>query len=120
MNIDDLNFSQARELVALFGAQPANPKLHPFIGRFVICRTVHAGVHAGVLLSQNCDAVILEKSRRLWKWQAAQGIALSGVAFHGLGAESKLDTLLDSIALTGVIETIPCASIARDSIEGFK
>lgn len=92
---------------------------HPFVGKFVICRCYSAGVHAGILVSQTGDQAILKDSRRLWYWKANDGIALSGLAVHGL-KEGKIDTLLPEIALTGVIETIPCTEKTRESIYGYK
>lgn len=95
---------------------------HPFVGRHVICRCYSAGVHAGVLVSQTGDQAVLRDARRLWRWTAASGVALSGLAVHGLSGDrsvSKIDTLLPDIALTGVIETIPTSDIARRSIDAF-
>jgi hypothetical protein len=122
INTDNLTIAQVREIIALFGGnkpvmqqQVADP--HPFVGRYVILRCYSAGVHAGYLVSQTGDQAVLRESRRLWKWHAKAGIALSGVAVHGIIPEkSKLDTTLVEIALTGVIETIPCTSIAQESI----
>lgn len=122
INTDNLTIAQVREIIALFGAnkpvmqqQVADP--HPFVGRYVILRCYSAGVHAGILVSQTGDQAVLRVSRRLWKWHARAGIALSGVAMHGIIADkSKLDALLPEIALTGVIETIPCTAAAQETI----
>jgi len=38
---------------------------------YVIVRAHTAGVHAGFLKSRKGDTLILEKSRRLWKWYGA-------------------------------------------------
>lgn len=91
---------------------------HPFVGQYVICRCYSAGVHAGTLVSVDGDKVILRDSRRLWYWRAKAGLALSGVAQHGLAEDSKIDTMNPSIYLTGVIEIIPCADGVRDGING--
>ena len=116
MNIDTLTIAQAREIAALFSnvSAPA-AKPHPFVGRYVICRCSSAGVHAGVLVPQTGDQAVLKDSRRLWSWTANAGIALSGLSQHGLKA-GKVDTLMPEIALTGVIETLPCTDKARESI----
>ena len=118
-NIDDLTVGQARELVAMFGgmagAAPAAAP-HPFTGKYCICRCSAAGVHAGVLVSVNGDTVILRNSRRLWQWQARDGVALSGVAQNGL-AGGKIDTPNPEIQLMGVCEIIPCSDAARESIQ---
>lgn len=94
-------------------------KKHPFTGKYVVCRCYSAGVHAGTLVSQDGDCAILENSRRLWYWKAKQGIALSGVAQHGISKESKVDVINPQIALTGVIETIPTTKEAQETINGF-
>ena len=92
---------------------------HPFVGRHVICRCYSAGVHAGILVSQTGDQAVLKDSRRLWYWKAKSGIALSGVAMSGIKRDSKVDTMLPEIALTGVIETIPTSAEAQESINGY-
>lgn len=93
---------------------------HPFIGRHVIARCSGAGVHAGVLTSVYGDgnSVILTNARRLWKWRAKDGVALSGVAMHGIVAsDSIIDTMVPEIALVGVVELIPTTEEARKSID---
>lgn len=95
------------------------PPAHPFTGRYCIFRCYSAGVHAGVLVSQSGDQAIVRDARRLWSWKTRGGIALSGLAVHGL-ASGKIDTLVPDIALTGVIETIPCTDEARESIHNAK
>ena len=115
MNIEDLTIAQAREIAAMFGAQAHAKQPHPFVGRYVLLRCYGAGVHAGILVSQDGDQAVLRDARRLWSWTAAAGVALSGVAIHGLRA-GKVDTLVPEIALTGVIETIPCSEVAQESI----
>ena len=121
-NIDDLTIGQARELAAMFGgmagAAPAAAP-HPFVGRYVICRCSAAGVHAGELVSVSGDTVILHNSRRLWQWQARDGVALSGVAQNGL-AGGKIDTPNPEIWLSGVCEIIPCSAKAREDIENAR
>lgn len=116
--IDQLTIAQVREIARMFGSQAASLAApHPFAGRYVILRCHSAGVHAGWLVSQTGDQAVLRDSRRLWRWHAAGGIALSGVAVHGIVAsKSKLDTTAPEIALTGVIETIPCSDVAQQSI----
>lgn len=90
--------------------------VHPFVGQYVICRCIGAGVHAGELVSQTDDKAVLRNSRRLWYWKTREGIALSGLAKYGAHTDSKFDAMVDSIALTGVCETIPCTEIAKESI----
>lgn len=122
MDITQLTIAQAREIAAMFPAvQPTQTKEppHPFVGKYVICRCYSAGVHAGVLVSQAGDQAVLSDARRLWSWKAKDGIALSGLSQHGLES-GKVDTLLPEIALTDVVETIPCSTYAKASILGAK
>lgn len=119
MNINDLTIGQAKELASLFNTGLTYSVYHPFVGRYVLCRCYSAGVHAGTLVSQDGENVLLKDSRRLWSWTAKDGIALSGVAQHGI-KDGKLDTVNPEIFLTGVCETIPCSQTAEDSINDYK
>lgn len=120
MNIDNLTIAQAREIASMFGgnqSQVQQTKAHPFVGEYVIARCYSAGVHAGEVVSVDGENVILKDSRRLWSWKAQDGIALSGVAQHGIQKQScKIDTQNPLIYLTGVCELIPCTRTAKESI----
>jgi len=122
MNIDNLTFGELKAIAALFNATqtPQTPQTpDPMVGQYVICRCHSAGVHAGTLVSQTGDVVVLKDSRRLWSWTANEGVALSGVAQHGIKAsKSRTDSLNPQIRLTGVIETIPATEKAKESING--
>ena len=96
------------------------PTQHPFVGKYVLCRCYSAGVHCGELVSLSGEQAILTNSRRLWFWRAKAGIALSGVAQHGIAGDSKVDAANPEIALAGVIEVIPCTAEAEASINGHK
>lgn len=123
MNIESLTIAEIRQVAAIAaslggGCKPATTS--PFVGRFVLCRCYSAGVHCGELVSQDGDLVVLKNSRRLWQWKAKDGVALSGVAVHGLQKSgSKLDVAVPEIMLTGVVETIPMSDAARESVNGF-
>lgn len=124
MNIDDLTIGQARELATLFAAKTAATQdfcapVHPFVGKYCIARCYSAGVHAGEVVWADGENAILRESRRLWKWEAKNGIALSGLAQHGQ-AGGKVDVVNPEIYLTGVCELIPCTPSAKESIHGFK
>ena len=119
-NIDDLTLGQLKQiqaLAAISGSLPSAPTTHPAVGKHFIIRTYSAGVHAGILVAQDGDLVVLKDSRRLWSWTAKEGVALSGVAVHGLKGVCKVDVVLPELYLTGAIETIPTTEAARKSIE---
>jgi len=117
-----LTIKEVQEFGALLQmAGTAEKPSHPFAGEHVICRCFAAGVHAGILVSQVGDVVHLQDSRRLWTWKVkGTGVALSGVAQTGLAVGSKLDVMNPEIILTGVIEIIPTAQEAMDSINNFE
>jgi hypothetical protein len=125
MDIENLTIGElkalVRQLPGIFGtASPAPAQTpHPFVGRYVLCRCYSAGVHTGELVSLNGDQAILRNSRRLWSWKAQAGVALSGVAQNGMASGCKVDTENSEIALTGVIEVIPCSQAAKESICGY-
>lgn len=119
MNIDDLTYGELKQIAALFSSAQQAQQPDPMVGRYVICRCYAAGVHAGVLVSQDGDVAVLKDSHRLWSWTAKEGIALSGVAQNGIKRDkSKIDTLNPLIRLTGVIETILASRVAMESING--
>lgn len=119
INIDDLTLGQVKQLKCMLGADSSASKgncCHPFVGKYVIARCYAAGVHAGEVVSVDGDNVILKDSRRLWSWKAKDGLALSGVAQHGIKSDSKVDTLNPEIYLTGVCELIPTTDKSKASI----
>lgn len=118
MNINDLTIGEKKALAAMF-APAGNSQVvqaDPFAGEYVICRCYAAGVHAGYLESQSGDVVVLRDSRRLWNWKAQSGVALNGVATHGIATGCKIDASVRLIRLTGVIETIICTKKGKESI----
>lgn len=119
MDINNLTLGQLKEITSMFQSSPIPvvPVSDPLEGKYVICRCYSAGVHAGYLVSQNGDNVLLRESRRLWNWKAQSGIALSGVATNGLASGCKIDSVVSLIRLTGVIETIVCADKAKETIQ---
>ena len=117
MSIDNLTYGELKQIAALFAGQVQSKPSNPVIGQYCIARCYSAGVHAGEVVSVDGENVILKNSRRLWKWKASDGIALSGVAQHGIGAsECKIDSENPLIYLTGVCELIPCTKKAMESI----
>lgn len=84
----------------------------------VIVRTYSAGVHFGYLVSRDGKEVILERSRRLWRWFGAW--TLSEIATAGLDAKKSKVAAPVSITLTEAIEIIDCTPEAVASIESAK
>lgn len=138
MDLNSLTIGEAKELakqLACFincekkdkdfidqaGFSAALPRTHPFVGKYCIARCYAAGVHAGIVEHVDGENVILRESRRLWSWKAKDGVALSGVAQHGIQAGAgKVDVINPIIALMGVCELIPTTDASRESIHGYK
>lgn len=90
------------------------------IGTHVIIRATQAGVHAGILVAHDGGQVVrLTNSRRLWRWWAASGISLSGVARAGLKQDkSKIEGPVADQVILDACEIIPTTEAAQASIEG--
>ena len=84
-------------------------------GKPVIVRTVNAGVHFGYLVSREGKEVLLEKSRRIWRWFGAN--TLSEIATSGLDAKRSKVAVPVNITLTEAIEVIDCTPEGVASIE---
>ena len=121
MNIDDLTYGQMKEIAAAVSSTQSsnhtnslrvNGKLEPVIVR---CRD--AGVHFGLLEFYEGRTVKLQNSRRLWKWKAKEGLALSGVAINGIDAsQSKIDVFVENILLLDACEIIFASYESQKSI----
>jgi len=87
---------------------------------YVIVRTYSAGVHAGYLKSKQRKEVVLQNTRRLWKWAGA--FSLSEMALNGVTKpnECKFTVIIPEIILTEAIEIIPCSKKAKEIIESVK
>lgn len=116
MNLDEMTIGDLKQIqLLLSGNQPKNIASE-FIGKYCIARCYAAGVHAGEVVSVDGENVVLKNSIRLWSWKAKDGIALSGVAQHGIDKEeSKIDSMNPLIYLTGVCELIPCSKNLQEA-----
>ena len=117
MNIDNLNYGELKQIAAMFGAAKQSSRIDGDL-RPVIVRCHDAGVHYGKLVAYEGRSVWLKDARRLWSWKAKDGIALSGVAVHGIDKlKSKVDTRVEHIALLDACEIIDASDAAAATIE---
>lgn len=88
--------------------------------RYYIIRADRAGVFAGNIINREKDEVTLTNCRRLWYWSGAA--TLSQMAVEGVKhpENCKFTMPVDEITILGVIEIIPCSSVAEKSIKGVK
>ena len=91
-----------------------------FIGKYVIVRASQSGCWAGTLKSINGSTVELTDARRLWRWWAAEGVSLSGVAAVGLhpekGKECRIACVVSVVMVMEVCEILLATDVARNSI----
>lgn len=94
------------------------------VGKYVIVRSSPSGCWAGTLALIEGDTVELTDARRLWRWWAAKGVSLSGVAAHGIrkGKESecRIAPAVDRVRVMQVCEILSVTEEARASIERQK
>lgn len=95
-------------------------------GNYVIVRSSPSGVWAGYIVALHgkdtpTSSIELRDARRLWRWWAAEGVSISGVAAKGLHPK-KLRECRIAVPVTGVVvndvcEVISASDEARASIE---
>lgn len=90
----------------------------PFIGQYVVVRTYSAGNFAGTLKARYGNKIVLENSRRLWRWFAKDGISLSEVSQKGVVDDNCRFCCVEPLKLIEDIEIIPCSKQAEESIKG--
>lgn len=92
------------------------------LGSYVIVRSSQSGCWGGTLKSIDGDKVELTDARRLWRWWAAKGVSLSGVATHGLhpgkASECRIAPAVSTALIIGVCEVLSTTADARASITG--
>lgn len=85
-------------------------------GKYVIVRSVNAGVFAGELKKKTGDEVTLKNVRRLWYWKGAASLsqlAMKGVSRPG---ECKFPAEMKKVVILKVCEIISVTKVARKSI----
>ena len=91
---------------------------------YVIVRCTQAGVHAGYLVKQTKEHLILRDSRRIWYWNGAA--SLSEIAVYGLNpaksGSSKIAAKLQKshqLYQRDVCEVIGCTEDGQKCLEGM-
>ena len=120
MEIDNLTIGELTKLVKALSSVSDPESIDTNIGsltvgKFCIARCYSAGVHAGEVVAVDGENVVLKNSRRLWSWEANDGVALSGLAQCGLKS-GRIDVVNPEIYLSGVCELIPCTNESQASI----
>ena len=92
------------------------------IGQYVIVRSSPSGCWAGTLQAMDGSTVTLADARRLWRWWAAKGVSLSGVASAGLHpkklTECRIAEPVGTAIINEVCEVLSTTDEAKASITG--
>lgn len=76
--------------------------------KIVVVRTYSAGVHVGILVSQNGTEVVLKDAVRVWRWRGAN--TLSEMSQKGASDDyTRISESVPEITLTQATEIIPCS-----------
>lgn len=86
--------------------------------KYVIVRTLSAGVFAGFVEARKGQEVVLLEARRIWYWKGAA--SLSQLATDGTSdpANCKFPEAVSRVTLLQAIEIIDVSPKAKKSIEG--
>lgn len=90
------------------------------MGKYVIVRTLSAGVFAGNLESRKGQEVVLRNARRIWYW--AGSATLSQLAIDGTVKPEacKFPAAVDTVLLLQAIEILDCTPKAEASIKSVR
>lgn len=90
------------------------------IGKYVIVRSSPSGCWAGTLVEMEGQRATLSDARRLWRWWAAEGVSLSGVAAAGLKkskiSDCRIAVAVETAVIFEVCEVLLATDRARASI----
>ena len=88
--------------------------------KYYIVRADRAGVFAGNIKDRKGSEVTMTNVRRLWYWDGAA--SLSQLATEGVSKPEncKFTVVVPEMTILGVIEIIPCTTIAEDVIKGVR
>ena len=122
MNIDDLTLGQIKQLQSMIGknspmaSESCNEK-------YVIVRSVSAGVFFGKIKSRSGDAVVnvvLDSCRRLWYWKGAASLSQLAVDGPKNPGECKFSVVTNGHEVLNVVEIIPVTDLAEKEIKAVK
>jgi hypothetical protein len=85
--------------------------------RYVIVRTLSAGVFAGVLESRNGQEVVMTDARRLWYWDGAASLSQLAVSGTSKPKTCKFPALVSRIELLQAIEILDVSAEAEANIK---
>lgn len=91
--------------------------------KYVIVRTMGAGVFAGRLKSRDGKEVVLHDARRLWYWKGAASLSQMANTGPSCPTECKFPAPVDEVLLTDVVEVLavrPAAEMVIEAVPEWK
>ena len=85
--------------------------------RYVIVRTMSAGVFAGMLESREGKEVVLTDARRLWYWAGAASLSQLAVDGTNKPKQCKFPVAVPRVELLEAVEILDVTPQAQKSIE---
>ena len=85
--------------------------------KYVIVRTLSAGVFAGYLESRKGQEVVLKQARRLWYWQGAATLSQLAQSGTSKPKQCKFPAAVDRVELLQAIEILDVTPTAKRIIE---
>ena len=85
--------------------------------KYVIVRTLSAGVFAGYLESRKGQEVVLKQARRLWYWQGAATLSQLAQSGTSKPEQCKFPEAVDRVELLQAIEILDVTPTAKRIIE---
>ena len=88
--------------------------------KYVVTRSVNAGVHVGYLKKLNGKEVTLVNSIRIWYWKGAASLSQLAVDGVKCADECKFALPVSEIFLSDVCEVIDCTDKAMKNLQGVE
>lgn len=93
------------EVLKTLGVATTNSEPKPvsayerFMGKYVLVRHDLHGVNVGYLAGYDAKFMVLDKSRKLWRWHCKESIALESVAKMGIKVGTRASHTVDNVII---------------------
>jgi hypothetical protein len=117
MNIDDLTLGQIKQLQAMIGNNSPLAQESCCNDKYVIVRSVAAGVFFGKIKSRDGNNVIMDSARRLWYWKGAASLSQLATEGPKNPGECKFSVVTNGHEVLNICEIIPVTEAAEKEIK---
>jgi hypothetical protein len=120
MNIDDLTLGQIKQLQAVMGKNSPIAQETYCNDKYVIVRSVAAGVFFGKIKRRDGNNVIMDSVRRLWYWKGASSLSQLATDGPKNPGECKFSVVTNGHEVLNICEIIPVTEAAEKEIKAVK